>query len=220
MRREDYLPWFADLLGRFEIVRVNRGDAQNWYDEERANEWVTEAGAAIASVFPASHPSRQAWEMLVQKLPSGACGLCTPLIGVFKGAANQVRDGRLGTLVEAVRAESASELLEQAETLLANGYLAASAVIAGGALESQLRRLVDKHALPHTGAGSISAYNRAVGQARNAGQGIYSANEGKRVEGWCGLRNEAAHIPGTFTRSNDEVRRMIEGIREFLARLA
>ena len=73
--------------------------------------------------------------MLIQKLPSGACGLCTPLIGVFKGAMNQIRDGRLGTLIETIRAESASELLEQAETLLANGYLAASAVIAGGALE-------------------------------------------------------------------------------------
>ena len=131
MRREDYLPWFEDLLARFESVRVNRGDAQNWYDEERANEWVTEAGAAIASVFPISHPSRQAWEMLSQKLPAGACGLCTALIGVFKGATNQVRDGRLGTLIETIRAESASELLEQAETLLANGYLAASAVIAG-----------------------------------------------------------------------------------------
>ena len=86
-------------------------------------------------------------------------------------------------------------------------------------MSSQLRHLNDKHGLTHTGSGSISAYNSAVGQARNAGQAIYSANDGKLDEGWGGLRNEAAHNPGKFTRSNDEVKRMIDGIRELLARI-
>jgi hypothetical protein len=220
MRREEYLQWFEDLLRRFESVRVNRGDDQRWYDEEKANEWITEAGAAIAAVFAHSHPSRQAWATHIENLSAGACSLCTPLIGVFKGATNQLRDGRLGTLIETIRAESASEFLEQAECLLASGYLAASTVIAGGVLESELRHLIDKHGITHTGSGSISVYNGAVGQARNAGQVIYSANDGKLVEAWGGLRNEAAHNPGTFARSNDEVRRMIEGIREFLARIS
>lgn len=51
MRSEDYPKWFTQLLKSFEAVRINRGDGQKWYDEEKANEWITEAGAAIASVF-------------------------------------------------------------------------------------------------------------------------------------------------------------------------
>jgi hypothetical protein len=35
---------------------------------------------------------------------------------------------------------------------------------------------------------------------------------------WCGLRNEAAHDPGNFKRTKEEVKLMIEGIRQFIAR--
>lgn len=142
------------------------------------------------------------------------------LIGIFRGAVNQVRSGHLGSLIDAIRVETESDLLEQAETLLADGYLAAAAVIAGGALETHLRHLVAKHGLTVTGHGSLSAYNQAIGQARKAGNEVYNANDGKLVDGWGGIRNEAAHGPGAFARSREEVGRMIGGIREFIARTA
>ncbi len=77
---------------------------------------------------------------------------------------------------------------------------------------------MDRHAIPVVGEGSISKYNGAVGQARKANPILYNANDGKLVEGWGGFRNEAAHNPGSFARSKEDVRRLIEGIREFIGR--
>ncbi len=78
-------------------------------------------------------------------------------------------------------------------------YLAAATVIAGGALEAHLRHYVAKHGVQVVGDGSISKYNGAVGQCRNAGKSLYDVNEGKLVEAWGGYRNEAAHEPGAIT---------------------
>ncbi len=118
------------------------------------------------------------------------------------------------------RIESESELLDQAMILVEADHRAAAAVIAGGALETHLRYYVDKHSVAITGDGSISKYNSAVGQARKANPALYSANDGKLVESRGGLRNEAAHEPAKFNRSKDEIKRTIEGIREFIRRTA
>lgn len=53
---------------------------------------------------------------------------------------------------------------------------------------------------------------------RNQGVPVYSANDGKLVEGWGGIRNEAAHTPASFTRGKNQVELMLDGIRDFIAR--
>jgi hypothetical protein len=106
-------------------------------------------------------------------------------------------------LIDAVRVESGSDLLEQAEALLETGQPAAATVIAGGALESHVKYICDKHGVSFSGHGSVSAYKHAVAQGRKAGHEICSANDGKFVDVWDGLRKEAAHRPGAFTESND-----------------
>lgn len=69
------------------------------------------------------------------------------------------------------------------------------------------------------GDGSISKYDGAIAKARNDGTTtVYSVTDGKLVTAWGGIRNEAAHTPAEFNRSVDEVRRMIAGIRELMAR--
>ncbi len=94
---------------------------------------------------------------------------------------------------------------------MTGGYLAAATVIAGGALEMHLKSYCDNHGLSVAGAGAISAYNGAVGQARKTTPGLYNANDGKLVESLGGQRNEAAHAPGSFARSKEEVGRTISG---------
>src|SRR5581483_12415080 len=126
------------------------------------------------------------------------------------------KDGRIRNLVDAVRIETEDDLLDQAQVLLKGNYVAAAAVIAGGALEAHLRHLATKNGLTVAGDGSISKYDAAISQARNAATAfVYPATDSKLVTGWGGIRNDAAHDPGSFNRSQDDVRRMIEGIREF-----
>jgi hypothetical protein len=178
--------------------------------------WFVEADTAINAVFPKGHPVHRSWS-------NGVVGAEVPVetfqfrVGIVDAALSLLRSGRLGSLVDAIRAETEGELLEQAEALL-KAHRVAAAVIAGGALETHLRHLVAKNGLTITGEGSIAKYDGAIAQARNKGNEIYSANLGKHVTAWGGMRNDAAHDPGNFKWSEEDVRRMIEGVRDFIDR--
>jgi hypothetical protein len=228
MKREDYLAWFEDLLKRFESIKryplSNYSTSTYWYEGTGAHAWATEAEAALAAVFPPADANRQSWERLLQGLRPGAPhgGTLEGMLGVLQGAARQIRDGRIGNLINTVRVETEDELLDQAQTLLnakPTPLLVAATVIAGGALETHLRHLVSKHGLTVNGDGSINTYDGAIAQARNTGTiTVYVQTDSKLVTAWGGMRHDAAHTPGTFSRSADDVRRMIEGIREFISR--
>lgn len=212
MRREDILEWFESLDAKSNAVQCKP-------HTEAVRAWNAEAYSAIAAVFPRSHPIFECWKRLEDKVPNNIYKqYYEDFVGVFKGALSQVRKDRIGTLVDAIREEAEADLLDQADALLA--YPSAAAVIAGGALETHLRHLVNKHGLAFAGEGSISKYDAAIAQARNAGNQIYSANVGKLVTSWGGIRNDAAHDPGNFKWSKDDVRRMIEGVRDFIERTA
>jgi hypothetical protein len=141
------------------------------------------------------------------------------LRAVFNGALALIKDDRLDRLISSIRIESESELLEQAETLAAAGYPAAAAVIAGGALETHLRHLVDRNGLTISGNGSTSAYNQAIARARKSGVEIYSKADVDLIESWGKTRNDAAHDPGNFKHTKDLVKLMIEGVRQFISRV-
>jgi hypothetical protein len=68
------------------------------------------------------------------------------------------------------------------------------------------------------GAGSIGAYNAALGQARSNGIATISAADGQQVSAWGILRNGAAHGPTTFNATADEIKLALQGIRAFVAR--
>ena len=219
MKREDIQSWFEELIKRVASLPRIKSQYGSVCETQAAQEWATEAESALAAVFPESHATRQAWARIhkdprARSIPE----VFERFVGVFRGAYNQVRDNRLASLIDIVRLESEDELLDQAMSLARADYLVAATVIAGGALETHLRYYVDKHGLSFTGDGSISKYNGAVGQARKANPSLYSVTDGKLVESWGGLRNDAAHTPKEFNRTKDEVKLMIDGVRQFIAR--
>lgn len=194
-----------------------------YYVQEEATRWITDADSALKSVFPPGHTLVKRWDSLLDKSGGnpGAWRIGSTfnsIRAVFESAHAQLKDGRVAGLVDSIRAESVSELLDQAEALWTSKYLAAATVIAGGALESFLRHLCDRNALTWNGAGSITKYEMALTQARHAGKEIISATDNKLVTGWGGMRNDAAHSPAQFKLSGDQVRLMIDGIRDFVAR--
>ena len=111
------------------------------------------------------------------------------MLGVFQAATKQLREGRLSSLIDGIRAETEDELLDQALVLINANHLAAATVIAGGALETHLRHLVSKNSLTITGDGAISKYDGAIAQVRNNGPvEVYSATDSKQVGAWAGMR--------------------------------
>lgn len=225
MRREDYLPWFEEVLKKAAAVQWQNSEYHGRiYDEKAVQEWVAQAESALEAVFPTGGACLSAWQRTMQAVQQKRSGYAADyfeaLLGTFKGATQLAQDGRLGSLIDSIRVESEADLLEQAQILTDAGHLAAATVIAGGALETHLRHLVQKHIAGFSAQGSISAYNQAIGQERKKGNEVYAKADGDQVESWGKLRNEAAHAPGTFTRTKPEVELMIQGIRQFIARMA
>jgi hypothetical protein len=223
MRKEDYLPWFEKLVKKSEQIKILQGEYmhERYFDEEDSREWATEAESALSTVFPEHHACRRAWHRVFEDQHSiHVQHVVEKLRGTFRAAYNQLRDGRLGSLIESIRVETESDLLEQAQILADANHSAAAAVIAGGALETHLRHLVAKHGLTLNGHGSISAYNLVIAQARKTGTEVYSKADHDQVESWGKTRNEAAHNPGNFKATRDQIKLMIEGVRQFIARTA
>jgi hypothetical protein len=220
MMREDIKAWYGDVLKEAAMLHFTESRLGGRYcDNADARKWITLAEAALGAVFPESHAIRTSWARIYQIPKSMHIGeVCDQFIAAFEAAYDQIQNDRLGSLVDIIRQESEDELLDQASTLAKGGYVAAATVIAGGALETHLRHYVTKHGITVGASGSISAYNDAVAAARKTNASLYSSIDVKQVTTWGGYRNDAAHSPGTFQRSTEDANRMIEGIREFIAR--
>lgn len=226
MRPSDAAAWFEEVSSRaLGAVGEDDGGGTTYYPAASALEWVADAESAIEQVFPERHAIRRQW---TERL-SGAKGnewqvrdsaRIDALRAIFRSATSQLKSGRLSTLVAGIRAEDASELLDQADALTASGHLVAGAVIAGGALETTLRHLCDGAGILPTGAGSISKYQQAMAQARKSGAEVISLGDEKQVIAWGDARNEAAHTPVDFARNHAqaEVQVMIAGVRVFVAK--
>ena len=229
MNRGELTSWFERVLEqRRSLQRRSHGPGVamgDYFDRAEAIQWLTEAQSALDAAFPPGHACRRQWEAALasdgksRMARANSVSNVDAATGVFQSAHAQLKAGLMSTLADGVRVETEAELLDQADHLLASNYVAAAAVLAGGALESHLLNLCKRAGLTWKGDGAISKYNGAVGEARNAGKQIYSATESKMVDGWAALRNEAAHQPGKFARTDSEVRLMIEGIRQFLVRV-
>ncbi|MHB1785264.1 MAG: hypothetical protein ACYCS7_03815 [Acidimicrobiales bacterium] len=225
IRREDVLPLFEELDKKAKTIPIH---AFGMVGEKKAHEmrafqaWMGQAEAAIDGVFPPTHAIRTRWAKAEQSLKpfnDGAYVVGDVVIGAFEAAVGIIQSDRLGSLLDVVRNETENELLGQAETLLKANHKAAAAVIAGGALEVHLRSLCEKFGLTVSGDGSISKYDGAIAKARNDGVvTVYPATDSKLVGAWGGMRNDAAHDPGAFSNSKEDVRRMIEGVRDFIPR--
>lgn len=194
------------------------------YDHSSAVEWMTDARAALESTFPQTHAVLKQWDLLTEPMRkygphlSGSKDVVHGLRAVFQSALSQVKNGYLSALIDGIRAESVSELLDQAESLSSKHVIAAT-VLAGGALETHLLHLCRKNNIQLNGTGSIEAYNQAISSERNKNSKvIYSPTDTKIITSWGGYRNNAAHQPTECKIKTEEVKLMIEGIRQFIAR--
>ncbi len=226
MNKSDIILWFDEIAQR-PIKKDTRiagfsgpGASLVDYNYSDLTRWLTDAESALRSVFPTGHATIQRWEkVLAQHPPSESWRymLVDGARGVFESARAQIKDGRLSGLIDAIKSETVNELLDQAETLASKGYAVAAMTVAGGALETFLRRLCERNSVQWSGQGSITNYETALAKERNAGKVIVSATNGKLITGWGGLRNDAAHTPGQFTRTPGEVALVITQIRSFVA---
>lgn len=139
-----------------------------------------------------------------------------PLRGVLLALRHDYEAGFMSGVEELIHASLFSDFLEMALHLVDEGYKDPAAVLTGGVLESHLRKLAEKSSiaiLDEKGARKASALNDDMARAR-----VYGQLDHKNVVGWLEVRNDAAHADWKEYNA-EQVRLMIAGVREFLARL-
>lgn len=139
--------------------------------------------------------------------------------GILQGAKDEIQNGGLIKIKKLVTADLFADFLEMADYLLGENYKDASAVMIGSVLEEHLRKLCDTN--------KISIINSKDGKPKKADklngelavQSVYGKLDLKNVTAWLDLRNKAAH--GKYTEYNiDQVKNMLSGVTEFIARTA
>lgn len=137
------------------------------------------------------------------------------LPGILKALRTDYEAGYLKSIYELIHGDIFGDFLEMADYLLAEGYKDPTAVLVGGVLEEQLRKLCQ--------ANSISATKGAIPKKADglnadlANANIYSKLDQKSITAWLGLRNNAAH--GKYNEySKEQVALMLQGVRDFIAR--
>jgi len=126
---------------------------------------------------------------------------------VFQAAKEDYEGGYLRSIRSLVQAEVLGNELDQSRELLAAGYSAASAVVAGVVLETTLRTLCDKNGV------AVAKLERMNADLVKAGQ--YNTLVQKKITASAAIRNSAAHgDSGAFTK--EDVSSMITDVERFI----
>jgi len=142
-------------------------------------------------------------------------------VEVLHAIRGEIAGGWLFTIKGLVTAEVFTDYMEMAEHLLESDYKDPAAVIAGSTLEEHLRQLCKKNGIPITRQkdGKDVPLKADTLNSELTKAGVYTMLDQKLVTAWLDLRNKAAH--GEHKEyTGDQVKGMITGITEFMARVA
>jgi hypothetical protein len=136
------------------------------------------------------------------------------LVGVLQTLRHDYANDFLKNFNELIDADIFTDILEQAGYLFSQSYFRASAVVAGVALESHLRKLAERNSIPiTTDDGKYVNADLLNGELRK--NGIIDKTLNKSITSWLGLRNDAAH-PDSKEINDRLIEPMIAGIRVFI----
>lgn len=224
-------PWRKRLLSQLAGVVSLSGKLKvvdGWPGDVEVAQLEGACMSAIRAAAPPGNPYRdradEIWEMhgsegissfLVKDQNGRLANVTYPLVGTVKALREDVRRGYLASFESIVRSETFSDMLAMAEYLLGQGYKDPAAVIAGGVLEEQLRKLASRY-----GVSLKDGQDWRKSQQLNqdlCGAGVYLSNDQKSVTAWLDIRNDAAHGKyGNYTETQVDL--MLRGARDFISR--
>jgi hypothetical protein len=135
--------------------------------------------------------------------------------GILQALRADLQAGYVQTFEELVHSAIFEDFLEMASELLGKAYKDAAAVIAGTVLEEHTRALANRSGIPLTNGKRTRSEDELLIDLVKAH--LFSETQRKIAASWYGIRNSAAH--GDYANVlADDVRRMIDGIRDFMNR--
>lgn len=186
-----------------------RGSSYQHIDEDLILNWAVKARNLIASVCgkDSEHYASFVEGEKPQSYEDSPARL-KRMRAVFLAAREDFEGGYLNSIRNLVQAELAGDEIDQAKELLASGYSAPAAVVAGVVLENTLRSLCAKRGLNF---GGMERMNADLAKA-----GEYNALIQKRVTALAAIRNSAAHGKSA-EYTGEDVRNLIGEVERFAA---
>jgi hypothetical protein len=185
-------------------------------------EWtqvITRALAVVSRVAPGTVYERQAKEFASDR-QQGHESVAASLAGVVRATRADVAAGFLQGIAELIHAELFSDLLKMAKQQLDQGYKDPAAIIAGSALEGQLRQMCKKVGLDvtyHDRDGEALPKKASMLNAQLTRAEAHSKLDEQSVTAWLAVRNKAAHGQCDWYVI-DQVRLMVDGVRDYIQR--
>jgi len=172
-------------------------------------EWKVKAKNLIMLSCGENSVHYQQFENFENSNSFGNTSLLKKLAPVLNAAYDDLKSGFLITFKQIVQAEVFDSELEQAKSLLVNGYKNAAAVIAGVVLETAIKELCLNN--------GIEIERKRLTQLSDdlAKVGVYNKLQQKQITALADIRNNAAH--GNYDEfTKEDVERMISDIERFL----
>ena len=131
-------------------------------------------------------------------------------LGLLESLKEELDKGLITDFENIISANLFNSIGEQAEVLLEAGYKDASAVYCRVILETSLKKICDKNEIHYDSKATINPLAQLL---RN--EDIINLIEWRQILSWADIGNAAAH--GEFNKYDaDDVKRMIEGINNFI----
>ena len=140
------------------------------------------------------------------------------MLGIVRSLRAEIDGDHLRTFQSLITADLFSDLLVQAEHLVAGSYRRAAAVLAGATLEEHLRKLATANSIPTVSGSSPVAASTLNAELKRAN--VYGKAQHAQIDAWQKVRNEAAHGVSGFeaAHSDNDIERMITGVRDFIVK--
>ncbi|MCK9594832.1 MAG: hypothetical protein M0R35_04060 [Candidatus Omnitrophica bacterium] len=141
------------------------------------------------------------------------------LVGILHALRADIDAGYLWRMSELINAGIFADFLEMARYLLEESYKDPAAVLVGGVLEENLRKLCLKNGITIeiNKNGKILFKESSLMNDELKKANIYGNLEHKSIIAWLDLRNKAAH--GKYSEySKTQVENMLSGVRDFITR--
>ena len=200
-------------------VKAKYDDLSDVVDPVTTQTFLARARASIARLSGTESAYSKQLETVLKRTDTYDSQKVAMAIGIVTALLVDLKSGYLTSLQELIHGEVFADFLEIADYLCHEGYKDASAVIAGGTLESHIRQLCIKNNIEVQTSTSKGIESKRADQmnADLARDSIYSKLDQKNVTAWLDLRNKAAHAKYT-EYSQEQVELLIAGIRDFITR--
>lgn len=200
-------------------ARAKYDDLSDVVDSVTTQTFLARARASIARISGTESAYSKQLETVLKRTDTYDSQKVAMAIGIVTALLIDLQSGYLISLQELIHGEVFADFLEMADYLCNEGYKDASAVIAGGTLESHIRQLCIKNSIEVQMTTSKGIESKRADQmnADLARDSVYSKLDQKNVTAWLDLRNKAAHAKYA-EYSQEQVELLMAGIRDFITR--